>query len=179
MSSIISIFLFFFLFSFASTIFLNVFSCRILSYFLIIFLAAFLLDLFGFSIETGTFTSPWSVLTFSILTILPGNLNLFFLPFAPLSTLYFSLIFFAAICAFLPGSRIAISSNIFIVSAVSSSTFGHHSFKSKYGFLFLFLLTFEVRFSFYRSVESISVLKKCPASEGILHAVSFFGETDI
>ena len=58
MSSMIFMFSVFFFFSFASTIFLNVFSRLMLSYFLIIFLAASLPDLLGFSLEIGTFTSP-------------------------------------------------------------------------------------------------------------------------
>ena len=38
----------------------------------------------------------------------------------------------------------------------------------KCGFSALFLLIFVVKFSFLKSIESISVLKKCPASAGIL-----------
>ena len=105
-SFMVSIFCVFFLFLFTSTIFLNFFSRLILSYFLIIFLAVFLL----FSIETGTFTFPCGVSNSSILTISPGILYFFFLAFASLSFLYFSLIFLAAICAFFPGSRVAILS---------------------------------------------------------------------
>ena len=41
-------------------------------------------------------------------------------------------------------------------------------FLNKYGFSSSFLLIFEVKFSFLKSIESIYVLKKCPASAGIL-----------
>ena len=41
-------------------------------------------------------------------------------------------------------------------------------FKKIYGFSALFLLIFVVKLSFLKSIESISVLKKCPASAGIL-----------
>ena len=116
------------------------------------------------------------VSTFSILTISPGILYLFFLAFASLIFLYFSLIFSAAICAFFPGTRGAISSKRFIVSSVLSALGSAQIFFSKkYGFAILFLLIFVVKFSFLRSVESISVLKKCAASAGILFVVSFFG----
>ena len=43
-----------------------------------------------------------------------------------------------------------------------------NSFFKKYGFLALFLLIFKVKFSFLKSIESMSVVKKCPASAGIL-----------
>ena len=166
-SSAMSIFSVFLFFSAVSTIFLNFFSRLILSYFFIIFLAAFLL----FSIETGTFIFPSGVSTSSILTISPGIL--YFL--ASLIFLYFSLIFFAAICAFFPGLRLEISSNTSIVSFISSFTFGLHSFIFKYGFFIFSFLAFDARFSFLKSVESISLLVKCPASGGILFVFSFLG----
>ena len=62
------------------------------SYFLVTFLAAQTLD-FGFSIETGTLTSPWEVSTVSIFTVSPGNLNLFFLLLASLIFCIFRLFF--------------------------------------------------------------------------------------
>ena len=123
-SSKILIFVFFFILSWTSFFFLNFFSCLILSYFFIIFLAASLPDLLGFSIETGTFI----VLDLFLHLQLWLFLQVFYISFwqrEPLSFfLYFSLTFLAAICAFLSGWRDAISSNIFIVSARSSPVFG-------------------------------------------------------
>ena len=49
-------------------------------------------------------------------------------------------------------------------------------FLKKYGFSALFLLIFVVKFSFLKSTESISVLKKRPASAGILFFLSRFLE---
>ena len=98
--------------------------------------------------------------TFSVLTISSGNLYLFFLAVASLIFLYFSLIFLAASCTFLPGSKVAISSKTFNISVVSVS-FGVSlvSFLM-HGFLVVFFFTFVVKFSFLKSVESISVLIK-------------------
>ena len=56
-----------------------------------------------------------------------------------------------------------------------SRSFGISFFK-KYGFSALFLLIFVVKFSFLKSTESISVLKKRPASAGILFFLSRFLE---
>ena len=42
-----------------------------------------------------------------------------------------------------------------------------------------FVLIFEVRFSFLKSVESISALKKCPASARILFSLSPFLKVEI
>ena len=47
-------------------------------------------------------------------------------------------------------------------------------FLKKYGFSSCFLVTFVVKFSFLKSIESISVLKKCPASAGILFLCLIF-----
>ena len=95
--------------------------------------------------------------------------------FVSLIFLYFSLIFFSAICAFFPGLRLEISSNTSIVSFISSFTFGIHSFIFKYVFFIFSFLAFGARCSFLKSVESISVLKICPASGGILFVFSFLG----
>ena len=47
-------------------------------------------------------------------------------------------------------------------------------FLKKYSFSSFFLLIFVVKFSFSKSVESISVLKRCPACAGILFFCHFF-----
>ena len=74
----------------------------------------------------------------------------------------------------MPGSRTAMSSNIFNVSSLLLL------FLLEYGVLsFLFFHFFVTRFSFLKSVSSISVLIKCPLSPGILFSVFFFGETNM
>ena len=85
----------------------------------------------------------------------------------------------AASCTFLPGSKVAISSKTFNISVVSVS-FGVSlvSFLM-HGFLVVFFFTFVVKFSFLKSVESISVLIKWAASAGILFGVSFLGRKKI
>ena len=135
--------------------------------FIYYFLAAFLI----FLIDTGIFIFPFGVSISSNLTISPGIIYFF----ASLIFLYFSLIFFAASVRFFPGLRLEMSSNTSTVSFISSFTFGLHSFIFKYDFFIFSFLAFDARFYFFKSVESISVLKKCPASGGILFVSSFLG----
>ena len=139
------------------------------------FLAAPLPDPLDFSMETGTFTCPWDVLTVSILTISPGTLYFCFLAFTSLNFLYFLLIYLAASCAFFPPSRFAISSKVSMVSLISESFVGISCVFSlkTYCFLVLVFLTFDSRFSFLKSVESSSALVKCSASPGISFVPSF------
>ena len=49
-------------------------------------------------------------------------------------------------------------------------------FLKKYGFSILFFLIFAVKFSFLNTIESVSVLKICPASARILFFLSLFLE---
>ena len=135
-------------------------------YFSFIFLDARRLEIFDRGAIIFIF-SPSVVSITSPTAISPGSFDFF---------LYFSFISLAAICAFLPGSKTAISSNTLILSFVLPLSF----FVFKYGFLtFLFLISLLIRFSFLKSVLSISFLIKCPASPGILFFYSFLGGTKI
>ena len=63
---------------------------------------------------------------------------------------------------------------LFHLMVSSVSIFFGIFLKNIYTFSALFLLIFVVKFSFSKSVESISVLKRCPACAGILFFCHFF-----
>ena len=74
------------------------------------------------------------------------------------------------------------SSKVLKISSVSLSFGSSTSFAGgleTYSFLILFFLTFDAKFSFLKSVESISVLIKFPALPGMSFVSTFFGRTKI
>ena len=174
MPSTLAMFFSFFFVFFASTIFLNVFSFLILLYFLLFLSSLFTRPLRFFSRDWNFYLTMRCFYKFLWLLFHRVFYTFFFLAFGSLNFLYFSLIYLTASCPFFPGSSVSISSKIFIVSTVSAF-FGMSSVfvLEMQSLLVLFFLAFDAKLSFLKSVESISVLIKSPASLAISFVVFF------